>query len=159
MGIRSAAKAIITDDGKILLNKDIDVNGQTVYSLPGGGQNEGESLTDAVIRECLEETGYTVRPVRFAALCELICTDETLRTRYPDHAHRVFHIFICEITGHERLAPTEFDAMQVDGEWLEVSSLSGTNLRPRILGESVMRVIAGNPPEFFGTEYDTWSHI
>ncbi len=41
------------------------------YYLIGGGLNEGESETDGIIRESLEETGYTVD------IGEKICTGET----------------------------------------------------------------------------------
>ena len=69
MGIKNAAKALIINNGKILLNKcqnslgdawEAIPNGAVYYDLPGGGQNQYETLTEAVKRECLEETGYTV---------------------------------------------------------------------------------------------------
>ena len=34
------------------------------YNLPGGGINFGESLSDGLIREFLEETGYHVTPTK-----------------------------------------------------------------------------------------------
>ena len=153
MSIRSTAKAIIIDSGKVLLNKNIDENGKVYYSLPGGGQHDGESLTDAVIRECLEETGYTVRPIRFAALCELICTDKELVSQYPSYAHKIYHIFICELSGHEQKAPTERDHTQVGSEWIEIGSLNSIYLCPRLFGENIDKVLDGSAPVFLGTEY------
>ena len=68
MSIRSSAKALIVNDGKILVNKCCHNDGSVYYDLPGGGQRQYEALEDAVIREVMEETGYAARVVRFAAL-------------------------------------------------------------------------------------------
>ena len=76
MGIRCIVKAIIIEEGKVLLNRCHDDKFGDYFSLPGGGQLQYETLQEAVVRECLEETGYAVAPVRFAALCETIFTDE-----------------------------------------------------------------------------------
>ena len=63
-----------------------------------------ESLYEVIIRECLEETGYSVFPDKFAALYEEICDNETFRNNYPDnypdYAHKIYHI-ICCLPRHE----------------------------------------------------------
>jgi len=56
--------------------------GETYYDFPGGGQNQYETLEEAVRRECLEETGYTVVVDRLAGIFEEICTDERFRAEY-----------------------------------------------------------------------------
>ncbi len=76
MPIRSAAKAIVVKDGQILLNRSHNNKGVVYYELPGGGQKHGEPLNAAVVRECLEETGYRVRITGFAGICEEIRTGE-----------------------------------------------------------------------------------
>ena len=62
-------KQIIIDNGRMLINKNRNSlgdmcyglpNGAIYYDLPGGGQNQYETLEEAVKRECLEESGYTV---------------------------------------------------------------------------------------------------
>lgn len=57
--IRNSAKAIIIHEDRILLIQNTDENGYW-YTLPGGGQGFGETLTDAVLRECKEELGTEV---------------------------------------------------------------------------------------------------
>lgn len=52
---RTAARAIIIREGKILLVRSV----RGTYGLPGGGMEEGESREDALVREVVEETGYT----------------------------------------------------------------------------------------------------
>ncbi|HRX58388.1 MAG TPA: NUDIX domain-containing protein, partial [Eubacteriales bacterium] len=97
MGVRSAAKAIILDGDKVLLNKCRDEPNGDYYSLPGGGQEKYETLFEALVRECREETGYRVEPLRFAALMEEICDDPFIRETYPDYAHKMLHIFVCTL--------------------------------------------------------------
>ena len=54
MRIRNSVKAIIIQDGKLLCNENEDARG-IFYCVPGGGQEYQESLTDALVRECMEE--------------------------------------------------------------------------------------------------------
>ena len=57
--VRVSAKAIIIENGKILLIKHEDKYGEW-YGLPGGGQENGETLVEALIRECQEEISATI---------------------------------------------------------------------------------------------------
>ena len=45
------------------LHRDDKFGNQTYLETPGGGVDEGESFEEAVIRECLEETGYQVEVI------------------------------------------------------------------------------------------------
>jgi 8-oxo-dGTP pyrophosphatase MutT (NUDIX family) len=50
--------AIVTDnDGRVLMIHKTDNN---KWALPGGGHEPGESISDTVVREVKEETGYDV---------------------------------------------------------------------------------------------------
>ena len=158
MSIRSTAKAIIINDNKLLLNKCRDENNGEYYSLPGGGQNKFETLTDAVIRECLEETGYTVLPIRFAALCEEICDDADFRQHRPEYAHKMYHIFVCRTVGGKQSAPTETDELQTGTEWLDLRSLEGVKLLPKLVGENLQRIIGSESPLFLGSEHIERNH-
>ena len=158
MSIRSTAKALIVNDGKVLLNKCRNEKYGDYYSLPGGGQHQYEALHDALIRECLEETGYTVVPVRFAALCEDISMSEEVRENHPDYAHRMYHIFICELAEVARKEPTETDDMQVSSEWIPIVSLKQARTLPKVLGENIDKVLDGTAPLFLGSEYMDFNH-
>ena len=50
MPVRNSAKAIVVNDGKILVNRCISKFGE-YYALPGGGQHTGEMLNETVINE------------------------------------------------------------------------------------------------------------
>ena len=53
-----ATSAVVTDgQGRILLQRRADSGN---WALPGGAMEMGESLTDSVIREVREETGYHI---------------------------------------------------------------------------------------------------
>lgn len=45
------------------LHRDDKFGNQTYLETPGGGVDEGESFEEAVVRECLEETGYQVEVI------------------------------------------------------------------------------------------------
>jgi ADP-ribose pyrophosphatase YjhB (NUDIX family) len=53
-----ATSAVLVDErGRILMQRRADSGN---WALPGGGMETNESLTDSVIREVMEETGYEV---------------------------------------------------------------------------------------------------
>lgn len=153
--IRCTAKALIVHDGKILLNRCVHEDGRAYYDLPGGGQNQYETMEEAVVREVLEETGYTVKVESFAAIAEEIYTNEDLRARFPDYTHRILHIFRASLTDTPRRSPTEMDLGMDKSEWIpldEIRSLPATN--PAVLKEKLAEVIDSDSPIFLGSEYN-----
>ena len=156
MSIRSTVKAIIINDGKMLVNKCHDKKFGDYFSLPGGGQHQYETLHEAVVRECLEETGLSVKPVRFAALCETIFTNEDYRAKYGDYAHRMYHVFICELLDSAQVLPTETDSMQVGSEWIDISTMNAANkvrLFPLEVWDNIQEILNGTAPVFLGSNY------
>ena len=152
MPIRNSVKAIIHRDGEILLIKCHDSKYGTYYTLPGGGQEIYESFHDAVIRECVEETGYKVRPIRLATVSETIFTDEKVRIADPDHTHRVYFVFLCEVL--EGGAATNKDEKQVDLEWVKIDEIVVLErLFPQAIGANLHKILSSDSPMFLGTEY------
>lgn len=158
MSIRSAAKAIIINKDKVLLNKCFDEYNGEYYSLPGGGQHTYETLHEAVIRECLEETGYCVTPKRFAALCEEICENPKTRELYPEYIHKMYHIFLCELADDIAKKPTEIDEMQVSSEWIDIEHLDKIRLLPSVLNGNIVKMITNQIPMFLGSEHIQYNH-
>lgn len=154
MPIRSAAKALIVREGKLLLNRCVHSNGSVYYDLPGGGQQPYESLEQAVVREVREETGYIVRVMRFAALAEEIYTSGKLRKEYPEYTHRVKHIFVAELTDEQQGAPTELDMGMERCEWIPLESLKDlAELHPSALKNEAYNILAKGETMWLGTEY------
>lgn len=158
MTIRSTAKAIIIDKGRVLLNKCFDEYNGEYYSLPGGGQNQYETLHEAVIRECLEETGYHVIPKKFVALYEEICENPETRRLYPDYAHKMYHIFLCELADGIRREPVETDLMQVSIDWIKIEDLHKVRLLPKVLNENLKELIEKQNAMFLGSDYTQHGH-
>lgn len=63
MDKRVSSRAIIIENGK-LVSMYREKNGRVYYTFPGGGINENESEEDCVKRECFEEFGITVEPIK-----------------------------------------------------------------------------------------------
>ena len=154
MAIRSEAKALVLHEGKLLLNRCRYDDGQVRYDLPGGGQNPYEIMEEAVRREVLEETGYTVQVDRFVALAEEICEDGQLRQQYPDYAHRIHHIFLAHPTDKPRCVPTEADRYQDDCKWFSLQEAEHLPLLfPLGIQSHLTSLLTRDVPIYLGCSY------
>ncbi|MEN6637040.1 MAG: NUDIX domain-containing protein [Clostridiaceae bacterium] len=151
MNVRSTVKAIILHENKVLLNRCRDANNGEYYSLPGGGQEQYETMAEAIHRECLEETGYSVEPVRFCALMEEICLDPFIREQYAKYAHKMLHLFVCRLTTTDRSEPTETDESQIAIEWVPVNDVPKINLLPKEVRAAFSQLISNETPLFLGS--------
>jgi 8-oxo-dGTP diphosphatase len=115
MLLRNSAKAFIVESGKLLLLKKERLT--AYYVLPGGGQEPGETLGEAVKRECLEELGLTIEAGPLLYIREYMAA----RHEYA-HAnsgiHQVEFAFACRIAGHGTGDPTGKDQYQTGWEWV-----------------------------------------
>lgn len=159
MSIRNAAKAIIVHEGKVLVNKNQDTigyyglnHGAIYYDLPGGGQNQYETLEEALVRECLEETGYTVIPQRLAGVFEEISGDEGFRKSCPDYAHKVHFVFIARLE-NENLTPlNDKDFDMLFAQWVQIEDIKNLPLYPLILKEHFEELLYTQSPLYLGVE-------
>ncbi len=150
MAIRNAAKAMVIQSGKILVNRYSSANGEIYYDLPGGGQLQFETMEEAVQREVLEETGYHVKIKRFIALAEEIYEDSQIREQYYDYSHRILHIFLAELTSEQRIPPSETDFNQEDSIWLSFDEADKITFRPKQLSGCISQLIFSNSPQYLG---------
>jgi ADP-ribose pyrophosphatase YjhB (NUDIX family) len=158
MGIRSTAKAVIFRQGKLLLNKCFDEHNGSYYSLPGGGQHTDETIHEALIRECREETGYSVIPENFLALCEEICQNPKTREIHPEYIHKMYHIFLCTIESDKVQEPTEVDDMQICSEWIELDKIDNIRLMPEMLNGKMKTLVDTKIPMFLGAKRIDYNH-
>lgn len=131
---RLTARAIVIEDGKILLN---EFNNGEYYNLPGGGVEAGETLRAAVEREVLEESGYVAISRELIYIYEY--NQDRDGFRYGKRGG-LSHVFLCEIDHSKgRSKPTEIDqdpnnsSNKATGtKWIEIKELNKINLVPKI---------------------------
>ena len=80
MKLRTAARALICKEDKILFSKCKDSQG-IFYTLPGGGIEANELAHETLVRECLEETGYTIIVNELVLVKEFIKKKTSGKTR------------------------------------------------------------------------------
>ncbi|TFE00127.1 NUDIX domain-containing protein [Jeotgalibacillus sp. R-1-5s-1] len=127
MPIRNSAKAIIKKNDKILLTQHKDQEG-FFYIFPGGGQDHGESLHEAVKRECLEETGYIVEPHDIIHIREYIGRNHEYAD-FDSGVHQIEYYMACTII-QEAASPTNPDTNQVAIEWIPLGRLHELRVYP-----------------------------
>ncbi|MBN1413134.1 MAG: NUDIX domain-containing protein [Spirochaetales bacterium] len=120
MYLRNSAKAFIVDSGKLLLLKKERHN--VYYVLPGGGQEPGETLAEAVKRECLEELGLVVEAGPLVYIREYIAVNHEY-THANAEIHQVEFIFSCRIIRSGELKATEIDQYQIGHEWVPLEKV------------------------------------
>jgi len=112
-----AVSAAIFRDGKVLVVRRARKPALNYYTLPGGGVEAGETLTQAVRREVREETALEVEPIALAGHREVIQHDAEGRTQ----RHFVILCFACRYVAGEPALSEELD----DAQWLDPPALSG----------------------------------
>jgi len=112
-----AVSAAIVRDGKLLVVRRARKPARGVYTLPGGGVEVGEMLTEAVSREVREETALTIDPVALAGYREAIMRDAQGRIE----RHFVILCFAARWLSGEPVLNEELD----DARWLEPAELTG----------------------------------
>lgn len=140
--IRNSAKAVIFNEGKILLIK-ISNEGNVYYILPGGGQETFESLHEALARECMEETGYTIKILDLMFVRDYIAKHHEFAKITPEF-HQVEFMFDCRLDfNKEKIEGSLLDRNQVGIEWIPLSELHRLKLYPKILQEKIVQFYAG----------------
>ena len=128
--IRNAVRALIRRDNSILLlRKDGYEQGEGErFALPGGGQDLGETLEQALNRECLEEIDTRVEIHDLAFVADYFKPRETIPS---STRHLVEFLFSCSVpadyvprSGHHP------DKHQVEVVWVGLDELAGMPLNP-----------------------------
>jgi len=151
MRIRNSAKAIIIQRKMVLLTKNQDTDGY-FYLFPGGGQEHGETIQQALIRECMEEVGQQVE------IGELLHVREYIGKNH-EHAsadfdvHQVEYYFISKIVNEikSNIEPSNPDSHQVGIEWIAINDLPEYRVYPKTLRKYIIKHLNGvKSPVYLG---------
>lgn len=149
--IRNSAQAPIVRDRAALL-QGCEFDGRIVHLLPGGIQEFGESLGDAVRREVYEEAGLRVRVDGLLWVRE--CIARTHGAVEDDGHHVVESIFRCTpeldgVPGAGSLPDTE----QIAIRWVPFSALPRLTMWPEMVRQALIADPAAGsalPPTYLG---------
>jgi ADP-ribose pyrophosphatase YjhB (NUDIX family) len=130
MIVRSGVQALILRNEQVLTVVKVYL-GNKEYILPGGGQEFGETLSDTVKRECLEEIGAEVQVGQLLTVREFISRNHSSNLDEAN-VHIVNHIFACTLLEEPRLT-NQKDADQIDICWIPLTELDDYNFYPRFL--------------------------
>lgn len=158
MPIRNAAKALLYENGKVLLNSHLTEEGKVYYDLPGGGQHTYETMEEAVIREVLEETGIPVESVQFQAIAEEIWDDPAMRKTAPEYCHRMMHIFLVRPLPGQRQQRAEMDLHQTGSVWVTPEEADQLPLVPVQLQGRMRQVLESPVPVYLGSVHNEGFH-
>ncbi|MCG7899825.1 MAG: NUDIX domain-containing protein [Candidatus Thiodiazotropha lotti] len=146
--IRNAVRAVIVRDKAILMQKKWQQERGFWYTLPGGGQEVQESLTQALQRECEEEIGTSVVVDGLLAVADFY---KQRRTEPPSSRHLIEFLFACSVPDDYRPGPGAHpDKHQIEVVWLPFAEFSQVELFPKSLEYDLQPVLQGEKPLYLG---------
>ncbi len=140
IGVRGA---VFDPDGRILLVREAADGGR--WTLPGGWAEVNQTLAKSVVREVAEESGYTVRAEKLAALWD------RARQGHPVGAFSIVRaFFICSLQGGT--ARTSLETTEVG--WFAEAALPADLSPGRILPHQLARMFAHFRQPTLPTEFE-----
>lgn len=147
--LRNLARALIIRRNEILMVCKQTADGASRrYALPGGGQQPGESLTQTLLRECLEEIGTQVEIDALVHVAEV----EKAAPRGAGHLrHQVEFVFRCRVADdYVPRVGERPDKRQVGVEWVGLQQLSQLDVRPEGMAALIRDMAIGQGPVYVG---------
>jgi len=118
--------------------------------LPGGGQEHGETLDEALVRECQEETGIGVRIGRLLFIRDYIAKNHEFADEDGD-AHQLELMFACAVVGSADAALGSVpDSMQIGVAWVPLEDLRNLRLYPRAITDLLVGGVPDGDPVYLG---------
>ena len=149
--IRTAARALIVREGRLLLAHYRNA-GHDWYAAPGGGQVEGETLPETLVRECQEEIGAEVEIIGLRFVRDYI-VEEGVFSYLSESIHQVEHFFECAVAPSYRAGngPSP-DRNQVGVIWADAQALESLPVYPARLRDVVDPVRVAEMPVYVGRD-------
>ena len=122
--------------------------------LPGGSQQLGEGLTETLIREVMEETGFTVRSYSNPRIYDVFVREE-LKNFMVHHVMALYDVEMNEsapqVTTSEAVSDGANDSLGYI--WMDIQEITEENASPLVL--KVKSELLGFP-ELDKTSYMNW---
>ncbi len=129
---RYSIKAIIIKDGKLLV-ESCDYGRGRFCKLPGGGHQWGETMREAVIRECKEELCLDVVPTRLVLARDYIAKNH-IQTIDMDCFHQAELMFECSVEDFSTLScGLEPDGDNQQIKWIALDDLEASDFYPKAI--------------------------
>lgn len=129
---RYSIKAIIIKDNKLLV-ESCDYGRGRFCKLPGGGHQWGETMEQAVIRECKEELCLDIQPLQLVMVRDYIAKNHNTIIDEP-RFHQAELMFYCQVDDFSPLACGD----EPDGEnqqilWIDIDKLAQSDFVPKAI--------------------------
>lgn len=139
--MRKAARAIIINDGKIVVTHR-NKFGMEYYILPGGGVELGETLEQALYRELDEEA------------CVKVANPRLVFVEEAGEPYGTQHVFLCDyVSGEPALHPDSAEAKihalgqnLYEPQWMELAEFATIKLRSESLKQAILEGIKNGWP-------------
>lgn len=115
-----AVGAIVLRDGQLLMVRRARRPAAGLWTLPGGRVEIGESVTDAVEREVLEETGIEVDVGDLAGVFEVVA---------EDHHYVILDHLAVARSLRDPVAGTD----ATEARWIALEDIDGLDCTPRLV--------------------------
>ncbi len=136
--MKSRARAVIIENGKLLTIKRIKLD-LVYWVIPGGGVEEGETRENALMRECFEELGVSVK-IRDLILEIDSEKPETLSQKEYFYLVDIIDGVLGSGQGPEFKNNPGYSG-QYDIEWVKITDLADIDLKPRAIKDVIYRYI------------------
>ena len=122
--VAGVASTVFKDD-QVLLVRRLNEPAKGRLGIPGGVVELGEKVSDAAVREVLEETGIIVEPVRVLTVFDSIVRDKEGKIKF----HYVLSEYLCKyVSGNLGAASDVSEAIWVSIHDLDKQEMSQRNI-------------------------------
>lgn len=147
--VRTQARGLIVHDRSVALIR-IRKNDLERWVLPGGGQDEGESLPQTVRRECREELGLSVDVGPLRMIREFVPKNHD-RSTSPFSVQCIDFIFRCSVAGAAQLnLGSQPDEEALEARWIDIDEALSLPLYPAVLKAHWRTLVTGDEPIYVG---------